>query len=788
MATRQPDEQSVTTDPIVVVGLAVQAGAVNDVLGFASVLFGRSVPQPDDQSPTIWIAGPGADDLDDASTLVADWAPLTVGQRLVRALISQAIENVSLGSYPIWGRWGSTEDDPDALAEMVAYQKANASTVNWSVNGAWNGFTGWGQALKQLKSEPRTTALVGASNVDGLLGDNDTPVGGVALVLQRESVARALGNEVLACVESTDDSFRPSDQGQLESTDSVRLCLLPTRADLAPRFGSSTNYTGLLYVLAGVLSVYHRLIPKESDRAAWPWLCHDSGRRAEIEFVETDNAESRQTVALWEVGRHYDVASPAYFLSEPTGMYLYAGDSADEVREKLEADEAERPSSQHWLNQPPADGPVRLALVAQDDDEWAQACKRALKWLKGDATKPQADLRKGVFGSAEPLGGKVALFCNSAATIYPGMGSEILTIFGDKLDEYKEGDPLPKAVCHWSRPSTPFQTPALIDMFAGGMYVSILHGKVSREIVGLHFDAVIGLSAGERSAPAAKGVAKFEHAVDSLQRTMDGELLTKHLGGQFTAVRKAWNLDPHEPVNWSVWRVLASVDVLREALEEFPRAHLAIIHANDDAMVAGDRDQCQQAFEKIPRATAFEIPFYELAYHVPEVKHAESAFRLTKRLVVQDDPQSTYYSSSRGEPFELDTESFLQVSFEQATELVDFPRVIERAYDDGVRVFVEHGARDHGVRWIKKILGDRPSAVIPLDRYNIDSLKQLLMAVAQLWTVGVNIDWDTLQGRLRAWRQTRDEYHQTYRQHRQRYQLEPFQPAPADSSPVASLG
>ena len=51
--------------------------------------------------------------------------------------------------------------------------------------------------------------------------------------------------------------------------------------------------------------------------------------------------------------------------------------------------------------------------------------------------------------------------------------------------------------------------------------------------------------------------------------------------------------------------------------------------------------------------------------------------------------------------------------------------MIEQAYADGVRVFVEHGPRGLCSGWIKRILGDRDHVAVPLDVAGRSGVRQL---------------------------------------------------------------
>ena len=78
----------------------------------------------------------------------------------------------------------------------------------------------------------------------------------------------------------------------------------------------------------------------------------------------------------------------------------------------------------------------------------------------------------------------------------------------------------------------------------------------------------------------------------------------------------------------------------------------------------------------------------------------------------------------------------------QALTTIDLPRIVELAWKDGVRVFIEHGPRNHLTSAISSILGDRPHLTVALDVPGRSSMIQAIEAVAALWTAGVPVRTD----------------------------------------------
>ncbi|MCA9698304.1 MAG: hypothetical protein KC431_12320, partial [Myxococcales bacterium] len=84
----------------------------------------------------------------------------------------------------------------------------------------------------------------------------------------------------------------------------------------------------------------------------------------------------------------------------------------------------------------------------------------------------------------------------------------------------------------------------------------------------------------------------------------------------------------------------------------------------------------------------------------------------------------------------------------QAMGVVDFPALIEQAYADGVRVFLEHGPLSGCSKWIGATLGDRPHLAVPLDRFRESALDRVTDSLAQLFVAGADMELAPFLARL----------------------------------------
>src|SRR5262249_38800963 len=110
-------------------------------------------------------------------------------------------------------------------------------------------------------------------------------------------------------------------------------------------------------------------------------------------------------------------------------------------------------------------------------------------------------------------------------------------------------------------------------------------------------------------------------------------------------------------------------------------------------------------------------------------------------------PGVRFYSTALGRAYEVTTESAADAILGQALDTVDFPAVIEAAYADGVRLFLEMGPGASCSRVIGAILGERPHRARPACVAGTDGPATVLRLLAQLVVERVSVDLRSLYER-----------------------------------------
>ncbi|RMF80869.1 MAG: acyltransferase domain-containing protein, partial [Planctomycetota bacterium] len=217
-------------------------------------------------------------------------------------------------------------------------------------------------------------------------------------------------------------------------------------------------------------------------------------------------------------------------------------------------------------------------------------------------------------------------------------------------------------------------------------------------------DAAIGYSLGETTALFA--LRAWRDRDEMHERLLRSPLFTRELAGECRAARAAWNLRDHEAVDWRVVAINRSAADARPIVDATQRVHLLIVNAPDECVIGGQRSAVQRVIDAL-RCDAVEL-HGAATVHCEIAAGVADAYRDLHRLTTTPPDDVTFYSAARARAYEVTSESAADSITRQALHGFDFPAVIERAYADGVRLFVEIGPRGSCSRMISRILGDRP--------------------------------------------------------------------------------
>jgi acyl transferase domain-containing protein/3-hydroxymyristoyl/3-hydroxydecanoyl-(acyl carrier protein) dehydratase len=541
-----------------------------------------------------------------------------------------------------------------------------------------------------LSCEPVHQAALRALGRDCRPGD-----AAVVLVLERLSDARRAGHAVIAVLGAD-----PEPAAEVIVGDQ------PGGLDPAELFGRAHAAHGLVAVAAAATAVRHQAIPRPGELAM-----PVSGAVSAAVVIDPLGA-GRARVRLRPDGP----AAP-WTVGEVQRVRVYSGADRAGVLESLAA------------GRESLAGPARLALVAGGAEDRTEAARQ---WLATGGPRPDAVAYRNA-----PLAGQVAFVFTNGSAAYPGMGAELALAFPDLADAFEASHaPL--------RPSANPGT-GVVDRILGAAVLGAFHARLTGDLLRIRPDAAIGYSSGESAALAALGAWTDPAAL--YRDVRDSELLGTDLTGELRGVRRAWQRLGVTGERWACYLVSAPASQVREVLAGEPAVYLMVINAPEACVIGGEAAACEAVLRRLDGVAAAPVD-YPIAAHAPVLADMAADYRRLHLRPTADVPDIRFYSGATGDSYRASADRAADALLAHVLGTIDFVAVIERAWADGVRVFIEHGPQAQCTGWIRRILGDREHISIALDAPAGQATRQLHRVAAELIVAGVPVDATALEDRL----------------------------------------
>ena len=143
-------------------------------------------------------------------------------------------------------------------------------------------------------------------------------------------------------------------------------------------------------------------------------------------------------------------------------------------------------------------------------------------------------------------------------------------------------------------------------------------------------------------------------------------------------------------------------------------------------------DACAALLKHLSNPQAKALP-HNMVIHCQEFAPLSDRWRQIHYRQTYAPEGVRFYSTGSGKSYAVNADSAAEALLSQAAARVDFPPVIRNAWQDGIRIFIEHGPRNLCSHWINEILGDKNHLAVPLDMMGINPVTQSAYAAAQLW-------------------------------------------------------
>ncbi len=522
--------------------------------------------------------------------------------------------------------------------------------------------------------------------------------------------------------------------------------------------GHAGAASGMAALVKAILCLHRQVLPPSEGRAARPWLRNriDGPRRA---AVGAGVEGGRVHVLLEEHDADACVDHPERL--QPRGdrdeaLFVIEGRDAaalkqglDRLRARLNApDHGIEADARAWFHDHPGapDEPLAVAFVAQNRIELRGQIDWARRGLAEGSTPPPA-FRDRVFFSPRPLGpsGKIAFVYPGSGNDYPGMGRELAVQWPELL---RRQDAENERLCSqfvpsifWDEP--PGRTPDARQKIFGQVALGGLTTDLVR-MFGVRPDVAVGYSLGESAALFALRAWAGRDVM--LKAMNESTLFAGDLTGRCDAARKAWKLPPDAPVEWTAGLIVdRAVEEVRAAVAGVERAYLLIINTPRECVVGGDRAAVSAVGRRL-RCTPLPLPETSTV-HCPVAREVAEAYRRLHLLPTTPPLNVRFYSAALGRAYEVTEDNTADAILAQALDAIDFPAVIEAAYRDGLRIFVEMGPGASCTRMIGAVLGDRPHRARSVCAPGADGVSAVLRLLGMLVAERVAVDLRPLYSR-----------------------------------------
>jgi hypothetical protein len=136
---------------------------------------------------------------------------------------------------------------------------------------------------------------------------------------------------------------------------------------------------------------------------------------------------------------------------------------------------------------------------------------------------------------------------------------------------------------------------------------------------------------------------------------------------------------------------------------------------------------------------AFPAPFDHVIHcqaMQSESQELENLYNLPARKI----PGIKFYSAAEYQSIEIESQEIAHNIATGLCQQLDFPRLVNRVYADGAKIFIEAGAGGICSRWIDKNLGDQEHLTVSLNRRGTDDHSSLIKALAKLLSHQVKLN------------------------------------------------
>jgi len=633
--------------------------------------------------------------------------------------------------------------------------------------------------VRALQTAELDRVLVGGVDLAGdprlvLPGEVRFPgEGAVAFVLKRLTDAERDGDRIYAVIRgvgvaaSAEESQRRASADAGTGNAQAVGSALPASAwkssiEATSDVGNTGAASAGVSLFKACVALYQEVLPGDSPQY-WLHNRKDGPRRTS---VTASGADGSHFAFILEECPANTIVKPSAEREQPLGarseaVFAISGNTPAELlagMEKLRGFAVERAPrnieaiAREWIRVfPLEESHTRaIACVARSVDELTEQLAFAVNSLRANLDSPlpttaKPTLRDRVFYNPTPLGPKVKV-----AFVFPGSGNQFDGMGRDLSPQWPEV--LRRQQTHNERLRDQF-APHLFwadhtadatarDLMFGQVTVGSLVSDVAMAL-GVRCDAMIGLSLGESAG--LFGVRVWRSRDEMYRRMQVSTLFVSDLAPPYNAARISWGTRPGERADWVSGIVAASPDDITAALRPGLFAYLLIVNTPNECVIGGQRTDVEKLAATLGKSLHL-LEGVTLA-HCDAGRPVEVPYRELHTLPVTAPAGVTIYSGAWGKSYKPSEKLCAESITAGLVGPIDVPRVIEAAYRDGVRAFIEIGPGNSCSRMIDAILGERPHFTRAAHAARQDAVSQILRLIGHLAAERLPVNLLALYGR-----------------------------------------
>ncbi|MCP4163885.1 MAG: PfaB family protein [Deltaproteobacteria bacterium] len=397
-----------------------------------------------------------------------------------------------------------------------------------------------------------------------------------------------------------------------------------------------------------------------------------------------------------------------------------------------------------------------VVLTADSRDDLKKELHFLKKGLAGSFKSGEDFITpNGSYFTPDPLGvnGKIAFVYPGVGSIYTGVGQDIFQMYPELFSLFssivknpseviKEQKLYPRSLSKHSedfiKESDRNIRSDIKSISESGIAFCLLYTMATYGF-GINPDMGLGYSMGEVAMFTSLGVWKSPAKMS--KRLSESKTFKNRLTGNLEAVRDYWNIEKGVKISdiWGQYTVFAPCQEVEKALENEEKVFITLVNTDDEVVIAGDPKDCLRIINR-EKYRNFPLNIALAIHSPPAYLEYEKLVELFSLDVNEDRSDTQIYSSSCYLNIPKREKAVANSIAKTFCEKVDFPKLVNKTYEDGARIYIETGPRKICCQWIDEILKDKRHVSVPFNVKGISDINTVVKVVAKLLSHGVDMN------------------------------------------------